>query len=130
MCLTVEVPSSATLNFGNGVFQISVFGARSYSSKKKKCSRSRRIGPPIEPASCWFLIGTTRPSTGFSALKRSSRKLPRNEPANRFVPDLRSEEHTSELQSQSNLVCRLLLEKKKNLRYMYIILAADLEHQS
>src|SRR2546427_5009011 len=26
---------------------------------------------------------------------------------------LRSEEHTSELQSQSNLVCRLLLEKKK-----------------
>src|SRR2546430_12248686 len=28
-------------------------------------------------------------------------------------PDGRSEEHTSELQSQSNLVCRLLLEKKK-----------------
>src|SRR2546430_7424915 len=28
--------------------------------------------------------------------------------------DFRSEEHTSELQSQSNLVCRLLLEKKKN----------------
>src|SRR5688572_30268009 len=29
---------------------------------------------------------------------------------------LRSEEHTSELQSQSNLVCRLLLEKKKKTR--------------
>src|SRR2546430_9119126 len=29
------------------------------------------------------------------------------------VADDRSEEHTSELQSQSNLVCRLLLEKKK-----------------
>src|SRR2546427_6865748 len=28
--------------------------------------------------------------------------------------ELRSEEHTSELQSQSNLVCRLLLEKKKH----------------
>src|SRR2546430_7361827 len=28
--------------------------------------------------------------------------------------DARSEEHTSELQSQSNLVCRLLLEKKKH----------------
>src|SRR2546430_12725589 len=27
---------------------------------------------------------------------------------------VRSEEHTSELQSQSNIVCRLLLEKKKN----------------
>src|SRR5205085_5034326 len=29
------------------------------------------------------------------------------------INDRRSEEHTSELQSQSNLVCRLLLEKKK-----------------
>src|SRR2546430_11885418 len=29
------------------------------------------------------------------------------------VAPVRSEEHTSELQSQSNLVCRLLLEKKK-----------------
>src|SRR2546430_4245342 len=29
----------------------------------------------------------------------------------------RSEEHTSELQSQSNLVCRLLLEKKKDLHH-------------
>src|SRR2546430_14371761 len=29
----------------------------------------------------------------------------------------RSEEHTSELQSQSNLVCRLLLEKKKNIHH-------------
>src|SRR2546427_5357102 len=31
-----------------------------------------------------------------------------------FSMTTRSEEHTSELQSQSNLVCRLLLEKKKN----------------
>src|SRR3989475_6882984 len=30
-----------------------------------------------------------------------------------FLALVRSEEHTSELQSQSNLVCRLLLEKKK-----------------
>src|SRR2546430_7131933 len=36
------------------------------------------------------------------------------------VPELRSEEHTSELQSQSNLVCRLLLEKKTtNLPHSY-----------
>src|SRR5688572_32517832 len=40
----------------------------------------------------------------------------------------RSEEHTSELQSQSNLVCRLLLEKKKH----HLILmhpVTDLSHQ-
>src|SRR2546430_12282532 len=35
--------------------------------------------------------------------------------SNSIVP--RSEEHTSELQSQSNLVCRLLLEKKKDYRH-------------
>src|SRR2546430_12526435 len=34
-------------------------------------------------------------------------------PPHRIVRAARSEEHTSELQSQSNLVCRLLLEKKK-----------------
>src|SRR2546430_10098355 len=33
-----------------------------------------------------------------------------------FDHPFRSEEHTSELQSQSNLVCRLLLEKKKKIR--------------
>src|SRR6266481_7952991 len=31
------------------------------------------------------------------------------------IPGLRSEEHTSELQSQFHLVCRLLLEKKKQI---------------
>src|SRR5256885_8867564 len=33
----------------------------------------------------------------------------------------RSEEHTSELQSPCNLVCRLLLEKKKKLQYLYTL---------
>src|SRR2546430_5336581 len=33
----------------------------------------------------------------------------------RVMQVVRSEEHTSELQSQSNLVCRLLLEKKKDI---------------
>src|SRR5256885_7589171 len=35
----------------------------------------------------------------------------------------RSEEHTSELQSPCNLVCRLLLEKKKNHNYDYTLIA-------
>src|SRR2546423_4846235 len=37
------------------------------------------------------------------------------EPHVRAIVDLRSEEHTSELQSLAYLVCRLLLEKKKNI---------------
>src|SRR5256886_6230800 len=39
--------------------------------------------------------------------------MPRLQRRDRSDPFARSEEHTSELQSQSNLVCRLLLEKKK-----------------
>src|SRR2546430_5472617 len=38
-------------------------------------------------------------------------------PACEVSSTFRSEEHTSELQSQSNLVCRLLLEKKKKEKY-------------
>src|SRR2546430_13647357 len=38
---------------------------------------------------------------------------------------IRSEEHTSELQSQSNLVCRLLLEKKKKKKQNIHILTID-----
>src|SRR2546430_7845115 len=41
----------------------------------------------------------------------------------------RSEEHTSELQSQSNLVCRLLLEKKKPAYFEHCIYpVADIHH--
>src|SRR2546427_5607749 len=39
--------------------------------------------------------------------------------AHGFLGGLRSEEHTSELQSQSNLVCRLLLEKKKKKKHKH-----------
>src|SRR2546430_13342486 len=53
------------------------------------------------------------------AMKAGSRAMPAREPGQirkeaALSGHRRSEEHTSELQSQSNLVCRLLLEKKKN----------------
>src|SRR2546430_9555846 len=41
---------------------------------------------------------------------------------------IRSEEHTSELQSQSNLVCRLLLEKKTNSLYSLIVIQTYGQH--
>src|SRR2546430_8237003 len=47
-------------------------------------------------------------SVGFSSRKAAAA-------ARCTSPSPRSEEHTSELQSQSNLVCRLLLEKKKKI---------------
>src|SRR2546430_13196074 len=44
---------------------------------------------------------------------RSTRLVGKRLSRSSFWVAFRSEEHTSELQSQSNLVCRLLLEKKK-----------------
>src|SRR2546427_5192048 len=46
----------------------------------------------------------------FQSLMRTGAWIP---PFITRLTGIRSEEHTSELQSQSNLVCRLLLEKKK-----------------
>src|SRR5256886_3023898 len=45
--------------------------------------------------------------------RRCRKGSSRCSPVSPTSPSTRSEEHTSELQSQSNLVCRLLLEKKK-----------------
>src|SRR5256885_4020895 len=72
-------------------------------------------------------LGIRRPSRGRGPRRSCSarRGTPHAGPdgrrdegsASRGTPDLReerSEEHTSELQSPCNLVCRLLLEKKKN----------------
>src|SRR2546427_12992993 len=58
------------------------------------------------------VIATVRDRVGGVAHRRSSCGWG---PCHWMI-ERRSEEHTSELQSQSNLVCRLLLEKKKNSR--------------
>src|SRR2546429_1623102 len=49
-------------------------------------------------------------------------------PVARLEADRRSEEHTSELQSRLHLVCRLLLEKKKN--NIFYILTSRVNHTS
>src|SRR2546426_8663210 len=63
--------------------------------------------PPLK------LYGITVGPQGAVALIDADPKIPGAEIYR--VGDLRSEEHTSELQSPCNLVCRLLLEKKKNI---------------
>src|SRR2546430_3389758 len=68
---------------------------RSSQASDSFTDRARRRRPPGWPYS--------RPATRRT---ESRTRLP-------LFPAARSEEHTSELQSQSNLVCRLLLEKKK-----------------
>src|SRR5688572_31879075 len=79
------------------------FGSRSCSarasarsSRTEPGNRRRRSSPPSDDHDPVQLQGPHAAARG-----RRRTRLPR-----------RSEEHTSELQSQSNLVCRLLLEKK------------------
>src|SRR5690606_41758879 len=54
-----------------------------------------------------------RPARHAGALNPARVAAPRTLPGRHVVHAPRSEEHTSELQSRENLVCRLLLEKKK-----------------
>src|SRR5439155_2614315 len=55
-----------------------------------------------------------RAPSGTSACRRLLDGIGLEEKARNFARSMRSEEHTSELQSRGHLVCRLLLEKKKN----------------
>src|SRR3989454_12839076 len=72
----------------------------------------------------WMLITAIRPDAELYRSWRAATNTPfwtlqptlehfRDLMAKTTVPQWRSEEHTSELQSPCNLVCRLLLEKKK-----------------
>src|SRR2546427_7445713 len=66
------------------------------------------------PRSTLFPYTTLFRSARYAALCQECGLVPMVEPEVIMDGDHdRSEEHTSELQSQSNLVCRLLLEKKK-----------------
>src|SRR2546427_1337755 len=69
--------------------------------------KSARDSTPL--AMTWPHCSSKRGKPASTAISRDARPMSDGERRS-----TRSEEHTSELQSQSNLVCRLLLEKKKN----------------
>src|SRR5438132_2932180 len=66
------------------------------------------------PRSTLFPYTTLFRSRRWSAARARCRE-PAPAPVRMEAPSSRSEEHTSELQSHSDLVCRLLLEKKKKI---------------
>src|SRR5690349_24007208 len=72
-------------------------------------SRKRSAQPRQDSST----IEETSTSDWLSACVTSARRLSGAWPISASVRSRRSEEHTSELQSRRDLVCRLLLEKKK-----------------
>src|SRR2546426_2644709 len=64
----------------------------------------------------------TPPAQGHPSFREV--RMMRLHPARRalWLTPVRSEEHTSELQSPCNLVCRLLLEKKKNIEFSLLMI--------
>src|SRR5260370_18371536 len=85
----------------------------------RRCYRAYRTR--VSTRHCGLNFGTLKTSRlalGTSSLRRNS-IIGAVRPASRArtspIIELRSEEHTSELQSHLNLVCRLLLEKKNNI---------------
>src|SRR3712207_8415033 len=82
------------------------------------------LGPPLRE-------GVAEADRGDEAVVRGAAD-PGQRPIDRFPPMLdqfrigRSEEHTSELQSRQYLVCRLLLEKKKNIKLQPYIIVVKL----
>src|SRR2546427_8651805 len=80
------------------IYTLSLHDALPISTAKRACSRESDDGLEVIPPE------RQRHAAGTAAAAHQLAPVHR---------DHRSEEHTSELQSQSNLVCRLLLEKKK-----------------
>src|SRR5438270_11830954 len=66
------------------------------------------------------LVGSNMSNLSFAPEKRLRDAYDRLKKRGITLASNRSEEHTSELQSQSNIVCRLLLEKKKIINIIII----------
>src|SRR5688572_6835769 len=82
---------------------------------RETTGRLESLSPSNMPVADHSVAATRRPASALPRLRPASSTAGRRgaAPAGAAARAFRSEEHTSELQSQSNLVCRLLLEKKK-----------------
>src|SRR5690606_40412905 len=87
-------------------------GTATMSAYRPACPR--RASEPMAPAPAGGLRRRFNSAHKARNAPSASRVTPREtcDDQNHFETAARSEEHTSELQSRENLVCRLLLEKK------------------
>src|SRR2546430_13730634 len=72
--------------------------------------------PPRSTLFPYTTLFRSEPGVGTCGIRDERQNRPCDGLGAPHIREVRSEEHTSELQSQSNLVCRLLLEKKKKIQ--------------
>src|SRR2546422_11430236 len=85
---------------------------RSRSCRDRRCSKRSRAAC----ARAWSQVASAPDAGTMSMQSTGQGATHRSQPEQSSVTTVRSEEHTSELQSRLHLVCRLLLEKKKKKR--------------
>src|SRR3712207_7969169 len=85
-----------------------LFGSQVYAGRDPLTGRKRYVSRQV-------------PGTGRAAMKQAKQVEVE------LLADVRSEEHTSELQSRQYLVCSLLLEKKTEKSFTFQILSSPLE---
>src|ERR1035441_10731830 len=107
--------AAASVSFGVDLIAAAVSPPRPIAASSTNASATvRRVTFTIRPRS----INGTRISDSTARPGRTTEPTTSSGPLNSFSDwNRRSEEHTSELQSLRHLVCRLLLEKKKNKQY-------------
>src|SRR5690606_39430781 len=93
------------------IFEVNVLAAVSWAQKAHAASLKDNGGAIVNIASVAGL--KPAPMIGMYGASKSAVIHVTQELSLELAPQVRSEEHTSELQSRENLVCRLLLEKKK-----------------
>src|SRR5258706_8489944 len=92
-------------------------GASCFSSAAKACASTS--SEPLPTNTCsgrtwWYVASAARNAWACGSGYSRSESVASPRIASSARGEGRSEEHTSELQSLTNIVCRLLLEKKKN----------------
>src|SRR5206468_8608485 len=103
--------SCGTAGLGTRYTKHPSFRARTTRVSNPVCSPSFRASASVVVQCAAFATGVPPDIYAFHRYTGNSTHLSHT-PARQFRLQARSEEHTSELQSRSDLVCRLLLEKK------------------
>src|SRR5262249_57571895 len=106
---------TCTLASNNVLNPFTPFGDGSLIRMANLYANVCHAGSRSEMRQCFDMI-----TTGAArALRLNDYGMEVGKPADCVILDCRSEEHTSELQSLTNLVCRLLLEKKNKTHYTH-----------